>query len=379
MNAQHQNANAGISNQHAKAMTYYRNADSLAKQANHSINHARETRNKIRYLEDLLSHMDSIINITLVVILTILFFGVAVVEFLISKEIYREISRFDWAIAAAFFGVGILISHFIGYKLAKELRSFLYFERRLNPHNDGKIDEEIEEEVKKESNKNFIIGVILAIIFLTIITWLSYQRVKYEIEAGMRELGYGVEDMLPTFLYLVELFLGIYFIVFVRYMWLKYKLGRARKHFKKSVNEAANLTHRAIEQYQRAEAMNFDPFTLTVSDDIHSAFYRHEVKSVDHPDDYIELPEMVEHSFTLELMDKDKNKVTRHINILTTYKVTDSGTVNDGGPYTFKFKTYKEDKVQFMFVRDTATSKDFKKIEATYDLDNETPEIFIVE
>ena len=373
--------NGNTQNTQHQARKYYERADELARGASHAIVDARRAHQDVGQLEEERNYIDSIINITFVIVMTILFFGVAVAEFMISRKIYEVINKdYPWVIAAALFGVGILISHLVGYKLSKKLRSFLFYEWRLNPRNKDKINEEIEEEVKRESRKNFWIGAVLAVLLLGVITWLAYLRVQYEIEVGLRlpEQGFGPADTLPTLLYAVELWLGIYFIVFIRYMWILFQLNRTRKQFKKLVDKSATLTQGAIEYYQRAEEKDFDPFDLVVSDDLHTAFYRHEVKSVDEPDEYITPHEMKEYTFTVVLQDKAGNKVSRHVNLLTAYKVAVAGAVQKEKPYTFRIKTFPGDRVQHMFIREAADAREYTTVEAVYELNNEEPYVIIV-
>jgi len=361
-------------NEQVKATKEFLAADKLARAANDASHHAKVALKDWKEEKYRLDNWKSIMSTAPVVLFSIIFVLVSIGEYYISKEIYREFSRkMPWLIAIVFFVAGVFVSEFLVYKIFKQKRDWKRFEIDRDPNNNNLTDDEKSNMIKKITNNFFIFGLILGILLVTAIGFLSYKRVQGELAANMRTSGFGIMDTMPMLLYVVEIITGAFVLYLLKEIGQIIKVKGLWKKFNKMTLLTHKLSTDAIKKYLDAEKLDYDPFNVPLTDNIHTTFYRNINKSVDNKEDYIQEPEEMEDVFNLLLIDENGNPLQRQINIITNYKFSLSGSTNNEGRLALRFeKTFPGDSVKNIFIRKTAEDKDYISINGNYDLDRDT-------
>ncbi len=352
-----------------QAQTYYKNADELAGQTTKMVSEAQATLSSLKKIKERLEIWRKNLANAPITFVSILFLIVAVVEFVISMEIYKVIIPWaPWALAAAFFLVGLQLSHWLAEKLIKSIQDIKFSEYRSNPQNDALTDEEIRERIRNEANTHFLWGIIGTFILLAIISALAYWRVKLEIEGGIREVGFGIFDAIPIVLYIFEILFGMFFITLLQMWNMKLKIRRLSKKLDTLVNKINDLTSEVIRFFNKAIEKGFDVATYpdSISDEIQTAFYREAHLSLDEPEKYLETPQKKDFTFIVKLIDSENNPLSKHIHIVTHYKERTSGTTDTNGTGQFIIHTFDEDFVQTIFIGNTANDNNMIKIDGVY-------------
>ncbi len=189
----------------------------------------------------------------------------------------------------------------------------------------------------------------------------------------MRTSGFGIMDTMPMLLYVVEIITGAFVLYLLKEIGQIIKVKGLWKKFNNMTLATHKLSTDAIKKYLDAEKLDYDPFNVPLTDNIHTTFYRNINKSVDNKEDYIQEPEEMEDIFNLLLIDENGNPLQRQINIITNYKFSLSGSTNNEGRLALQFeKTFPGDSVKSIFIRKTAEDKDYISINGNYDLDRNT-------
>ncbi len=357
-----------------QAKTYYNQADELAGKTTKMVADAQETLSSLKKIKERLEIWKKNLANAPITLMSILFLIVAVVEFVISMEIYRVIIPWaPWAIAAVFFLAGLQLSHWLAEKLIKAMQDIKFSEYRNNPQYATLTDEEIWGRIHKEVNKHFWWGLIGTILLLAIISALAYWRVKLEIEGGIRDVGFGIYDAIPIVLYIFEIFFGMYFITLLQMWNMKLKIKKFEKKLNHLVEQINNLTSDVIHYFNKAIEKGFNVATIpdSISDEIQTAFYREAHLSLDDLERYLETPQKKDFVIKLKLEDTSGNPLAKHIHMVTHYKARTSGTTDRNGFGKFIIHTFEEDYVQTIFVGNSANDQNMIKIEGVYPIGND--------
>jgi len=360
-----------LTNDQIKAKKEFEVADKLASQANESAHAANIALKKYKEENDRLTNWKSIMATAPVVLFTIIFFIVSVGEYMVSKEIYREFNdNYPWLIAIVFFVAGVFISEFLVYKIFKQKRNWKRYELNRDPNNDSLTDDEKSNAVQKVTTNYFIFGVLLGTLLIGAIGFLSFKRVQGELAAGMRESGFGVMDLMPVLLYIIEIISGAFILYLIKQISLSFRVKSFLKKFNNNIQETNLNTGKAIKKYQDAEKLNFDPFHLTVSDNIHTVYHRNKVFTLDNKEEYVTVTPKMNDVFNILLVDKDKNPLSMDIAIITDYKYTAKGSTNREGRLSLEIEgTFPGDSVKQIFIRESANATKYETVKGDYDLD----------
>ncbi len=373
--------NQNDKNRDIKANKEFSVAEKWAHEAEKKIAEARKLLEEYKIQSERLENWKRIMSTSPVAILTVIFIVVAIVEYLISRKLYMEFNRYiPYIIALGFFAVGIFLSELMVYFLSANKREWKLYEMNRNPHLDHLTDDEKQLKVKKSARNSFWIGVMVSIVLLVAIGYLSKQRVLYEINAGMRNNGFGIMDSVPIILYAVELGTGMFVVYLFNRLSLGIKVSRLWKKFNKNVDEAHRFTANAVKKYQDAEKLQYDPFRHNVSDSVHEAFYRHAHRSIEDKEQYIEPVETVRDVFNVKFVDQNGNPLSKVFHVVTDYKFSASGATNGNEPFALVIdKTFPGDAVQHIYVKDNSETKDYVTITGHYELDKNQVHTIILE
>jgi len=364
----------------SKGQKYYEIASSLAQKANHLIEVAGKTLNEYKIENERLDNWKKIMSTAPVRLLSALFVVIAIVEYLISVKIYEEfIPRAPWVVALGFLSVGVLVSEFIVYKISKAKRKWKKYELKRDPNNKNMIEPEIDAYISKFSNSRFIIGLIIGIFLIAMIGFLSYKRVQYEIGSEMRpaDLGFGIMDLLPLLLYIVEILTGIYVWYLIKEINLSLKVKSLLKKFNNITNQAHKLTSDVVHNFSKSEQNGLDLFNTNthIGEHIHTSFYRNKQFSLDDKEQFIKVPSKInekdkENVFNVQVKDQSGNPIKhKNIFLVTEYKFTHAGAINQDG----RFSTYFQGTFEGDAVRKILIELDDKKIvkQGNWDLNQE--------
>lgn len=368
------------SSQQIRAKKEFEIADTIARKANKFANDANLFYQEYTEQKDRLYNWKNIMATAPVLLFTIIFIIVSIGEYLVSKEIYREFNdKVPWLIAVVFFISGVFISEFLAYKMFRQKREWKFFEQKRDRNNLTKTDDELHSIIKKFTNNSFIFGLILGVLLVAAIGFLSYKRVQTEILANMRESGFGVMDLMPVLLYIIEIISGAFVLYLLKETGLVLRVKRLFKNFNQSAISCNELTGQAILKYQDAEKENYDPLEVMVSENIHTVFHRHNNYSTDNLLENVGIPTKMNDVFNVLLKNANNEPIRKHITVITDYKFSASGTTNTEGRLALEIVgTYPNDSVKHIFIKDAATSEQYKRIAGDYDLDeNKVHELII--
>lgn len=342
-------------------------ADRYAKQANADAADARNAYAIYTPQKSRLDQWKAIMAPAPVIAFTILFLLVSIGEYLFSKEIYRVILKdAPWAIAIIFLVVGVFVSDLISYRISAYKRNWKLYEMRDDPIlKDRTTEDEYARKVQTFSTRQFYFGLAVGLLALSAILFLSITRVQKEIAAGLRVSAFGIIDLIPVLLYVVELYTGIY----VRYLFnqikLETKVKRHLKVFNNSVANCASNTAKAINKYEDAELSGFDPIASSVSDNIKQAFFRNNRRDVNQEVQYVDTCNKSVYTIQLNLQ-KQGLGLQALINIVTDYKFTTSETTDVTGGAAVRIETYEGDSIRDLQIVNNADSALTKTLKVAY-------------
>jgi len=366
------------SSQQIKAKKEFEVADTFAKKANDAVHTANSAFKEYTTEKDRLDNWKSIMSTAPVVLFTVIFFIVSFGEYMVSKEIYREFNdRFPWAIV--FFIAGVFVSEFLVYKMFKQKRNWKRYEMDRDSNNDNLTDDEKEASIKKVTNNYFIFGLILGLLLISTIGFLSYKRVQEELAAGMRESGFGVMDIMPVLLYIIEIISGSFILYLLKQIGLSREVTNLYEKYNNNILTTNTLTGKAVKKYQDAEKLNYDPFNLTISDNIHTVFHRHKTVTLDNKEEYIKEVTKLNDFFNINLIDKEGKPLSRDVAVITNYKFTAKGSTDVSGKLTLQIEgTYSGDSVKQIFIRESSNALEYETVNGDYDLDKEKVHTVII-
>ncbi len=348
-----------------RARTYYENASEIAALVSQKVNEGIELLNKRNDLQQRLETWKRKLLNTPLFIFSVLFIIIAIAEYFISYPIYEVVipQAPAWIIALAFFVVGIVISHYLAEKL-ESMKAIKFYEYRRDPNNENLTDEQIHEKINKQANLHFIIALIFGIFLIVVIQFLALERVRLEKIVNPNRTDFGIIDLLPAFLYAVELFVGIWFIKLLLLTYLNIKLWMLNRKLKKNIRLIGNMNSQVVEEYTKAEQHGFSPIEHEVSDNIQTAFYREDSLSPEEIDDYLQIPERENKTFKFKIVDNEGNGVRTNVSFISQFLVTHSGATNANGEIEITISTFPNDVIQEIIIEQSI-------IRGTYDNNNQ--------
>lgn len=350
-------------NEYLEAAQYARNAGTCASQARDNLADCKD-------LSERKSNWERIMSTVPVVPFTVVFVLVCVVEYIFSKEIYRDIFKSaPWVIAIAFIAVAIFISEMIVYRLFHQKRTLKHYELRRDPNLKQETDEKLNALTMRFTNRAFAIGIVFLLLMLAALYWLSMERVNRELSAGLRNSGFGIQDMLPVILYVFEVATGLFVWHLIRKWHLNSRVNRLRSAFEQLVRSCSDATTRAVNKYGLAEKEGYNAVESPVSDDIHEAFYRNDQRDVNNRETYIAPVEMSQKSITLHLKDTNGNPVKANVSCITDFKLTGTEASDNAGMVVLEIDSCEGDSVRDIII--TQPGVEPRNITGAYSLGRE--------
>jgi len=336
-----------------KAQNEYKQAEKYALAASVAINKSRNARLEWEELDERLTAWENKMSTAPTLALTVAFVIVCIVEYIISRELYRVLTKsvllpfpIDWIIALGFIAIAIFLSEMLVLLFSQAKRDWKFYELRRDVKNDQESEETTWNKVFQARNSRAIIGVIGSVLMLSVLFYLSWMRATIEINAGLRTTPFGVQDLLPVILYAVEIFCGI----FIPYLFKKWSLNWKRKSlnniFHDEATKCSKQTSDAINKYGAAEKLNYDAIAYPVNDNLHEAFFRSDQRDITNPVDYVRLSQNKEEQVSFHFKDSSGNPLMINVDIISDFKFTDSGATNNQGNITLKVTTYPGDSVR---------------------------------
>lgn len=347
-------------------------ANNAARTANTHAGLARDARRAHAALDERLRHWDSIMSTAPTLIFTVVFVVVAVVEYLISRELYREFpgNAPPWLIALAFVAMAIVVSELIVLFLWPVKRVWKRYELRRDPNHEDLLDEELDARMARITKRQFWWGLLLGILLCLAVLWLSMARVDRELEAGLRTNGFGWIDFLPVVLYAVEMITGVFLWYLIKRLFYGTKRRALHRRFTKAVAACAESTALAVGKFEDARNAGADLSDL--SDNVREALYRDRHR--DHTDGgaYVAACEEGRHHVALNLLGPGGTPLEATVTVRTEFwKYASSGT--EQGRVKLDFKTFDEDSV--CLVRAVMQGGGTQEVQGNFALDTEDPHV----
>ena len=263
-------------------------ANTLAKQARSF----RDTRNTH---STELKEWERIMVDSPVVLLTIAFFILAVVEIIISWKMYGEMQASILSVPNPFLStfmglmvvsLGAVVSHYVAKRLSGSLFELEVF-NMMHKSNHAMPRAVAEENVRVKTRKHFMIGLILFFILVVGVLAISFQRVG--LMGAITGQNFGLlQKLLPVIIVTLEVFCGIYLGYFFRRMWKKKEIKKQHQQFEKTKDACAYETRICKECYDHAVQRNEQ---LSYNRELRDTMFRFEHRSQDN-DNYVdEIPE----------------------------------------------------------------------------------------
>ena len=358
----------------------YEYSNSLAQLANEKAKDAQATLAKYNEEAERINNWNRIMSVAPVNQFFLLYIIITIAEFYFSQEIYKvALPRFPWLVAIALAAIGIFISESISYLCANTLRTWKRYELNRDKNNDHLSEDEMTKYINSFSRTYFIVGVIISLIVLGVIYGISARRVFLE---GASELGrgtFGIFDCLPLIFYVLEIGTGIYVGYMIKKIYLHLNVTTLKNKYTKQVKNCSEFTSQSVSKFQKAETGQYSAVGSNVSDNVHEAHFRYKMRDLNKEEEYI-LPATKEiQSIRFVVRNPEGVGLVRHIDIVTEFKFSMGGTSDNQGVIVFdKLFTFRGDMVKDIFVRESSTSSEFKKIESSYLLNNEQAHVLIV-
>jgi hypothetical protein len=231
-----------------------------------------------------------------VILLSIAFFILAVVEIIISWKMYGELQASILSIPNPFLSIfiglmvvslGAVISHYVAKRLSGssfdlEVFNILHRSRNAIPRSIA------EENVRVKTRKHLLIGLILfSILFVGVIS-ISFQRIG--LMGAITGKSFGLlQKLLPVIIVTLEVFCGIYLGYFFRRIWKKWGIKKTHQQFERAKNGCAYETRMCKECHDHAMSNNEQ---VSYNRELRDTIFRFDYRSQDN-DNYVdEIPEM---------------------------------------------------------------------------------------
>ncbi len=318
----------------SNAENEYRYAAELAQDANHAAEDGREVHAKYTYQRTRLIEWDRTIAPQRATMLAfvILFPVIAVVEYLFSEELYRDLlPRSPWAMGLIFAVLAVIIAELLVYRFFEVKRQWKANELKRSEQWRDQVDKIINRHIKAITRKQFWIGMVLMLVMSFILSYMSWDRVHRMINAGERINAFGPVDVLPVILYLFEIITGMFIWYVILRIALGYQVRKLKKRFDKSVRQCSELTIDAVGAFNRAEKQGYDFFQEPVTKSIQEAFCRNDAIGEANGVDYISEQINAVFSVKLHLFYRGTARpFVGNVKVITDYKFTEAAGTQDG-------------------------------------------------
>lgn len=349
-------------------------ANERAQSANTFAKQARGFRDKRNTLVEILHEWERIMVDSPVVLLTIAFFILAVVEIVISWKMYGEMQASILSIPNPFLStfmglmvvsLGAVVSHYVAKRLSSSLFELEVFNMRHQSNNAMPLAV-AEEKVRVKTRKHFQIGLILFVILVVGVLAISMQRVG--LMGAVTGQSFGLlQKLLPVIIVTLEVFCGIYLGYFFRRMAMKKKIKKENQQFDKTKSACAYDTLMTKEFYDHAVQRN-EP--LSYNRELRDTMFRFEHRSQDN-DNYVdEIPE----AKNIKVLVTDEGKPMQGIHLfglLPGREFTNGIYTNDTGQAVLEWMS-DEDYLEGVMVNNLAHQGPFRNhSNIKIDIDNQ--------
>lgn len=270
-------------------------ANERAQSANTFAKQARGFRDARNIRLEIIHEWERIMVDSPVVLLTIAFFILAIVEIIISWKMYGEMQASILSVPNPFLSIfmglmvvslGAVVSHYVAKRLSSSLFELEVFNMRHQSNNAMPLAV-AEEKVRAKTRKHFQIGMILFIILVVGVITISMQRVG--LMGAVTGQSFGLlQKLLPVIIVTLEVFCGIYLGYFFKRLAQKGKIKKEHQQFEKKKEACAYSTLMTKECYDHAQQRNE---LMSYNRELRDTLYRFEHRSQDN-DNYVdEIPE----------------------------------------------------------------------------------------
>jgi hypothetical protein len=225
-----------------------------------------------------------------VVLLTIAFFILAVVEIIISWKMYGEMQASILSVPNPFLStfmglmvvsLGAVVSHYVAKRLSGSLFELEVF-NMMHKNNNAMPRVVAEEKVRIKTRKHFQIGLILFLILVIGVLAISFQRVGMMGAITGKSFGL-LQKLLPVIIVTLEVFCGIYLGYLFRKIWKNRKIKKQHEQFEKTKDACAYETRMCKECYDHAVQRDEQ---LSYNRELRDTMFRFEHRSQDN-DNYV--------------------------------------------------------------------------------------------
>jgi hypothetical protein len=316
------------------ANNQYRYAAELAQDANHAAEKGRELHEDYSDQSKRKVQWDRTIapSRATVVAFVILFPVIAIVEYLFSEELYRDVlPRHPWAMGLIFAVLAIVIAELIVYRFFEAKRQWKANELKRSDSWKDQPDEVINKQVVKITQRQLVIGIVLFITMVGILSYMSWDRVVRLIAAGERTNPFGPIDLLPMILYVFEVFTGMFIWYIILRLFLGVKVKSLKRDFDAAVRACSELTIDAVQAFNKAEGLGYNIFQNPVTKSIQEAFCRNDALTEARGSDYIKEQTIAVFPVQLRLLHLGSNDpVIGNVQVGTDYKFSSATGTADG-------------------------------------------------
>lgn len=267
-----------------------------AQNANNFAKHGRQFRDIRNSLVEEYNSWESYMNDSPVLLFTLAFFFLGIVEIIISWQMYGDLqsSIFDRPnpFLSGFLGMvivtlGAVVSHYIGKSISSSLFNLEVYKLRHNSKYSISVSEAIDK-VKSKTRKHLVIGIVIFIVLLLLVLGISFQRVALMGAISGENFGF-FQKILPSIIVTLEVVSGIYLSYFFMRMLMKRKIRKQNKGFVTNKNACAYETTLCHGMYEHAMDRNEK---VTYNKELNDTIYRFTKRSQD-SDSYVdEIPEI---------------------------------------------------------------------------------------
>jgi len=357
----------------SEANNYYRQSEIQAHKVTENLSVAKEKYILLNELKEVLNRWDEIMGNAYPVIWSIILVIVAIVEYLFSIELYKDLLRFTpWIIPIGIIVITIFISHLFATSISKHMRDKVLYDRKRSIHEKNKTYETIENDIKKTARRNLIYAIILSVTITIFILFLSIERVNREISAAIRSKPFGFYDLLPVIFYIAEVFAGMFVLYLIKRIALGIKMWNIKKKFNKLLVKISLLTSEACRSFEKAEQLGYDTIRNTIAESLHIVFYRNKNCNLAEIEDFIKDPESEDVSVSFQISRSDKSKtLMANVHTISEYNFPASSVSNENGIVNITYKTFSNDIIRKLIVEfgDGQTLED----EVNYSVNNKVP------
>lgn len=213
-----------------------------------------------------------------------LFFVLAVVDFFVSYEIYRDMvgkfiaaPSFCYVLLFGIFIIGLaaLASTFLDTSLSKNLYRLAVYNKQHLTYDKDIMDLEAQLMVQRERKTKTVVGIIIAVTVLGMVLGISFQRVFFmeQLENDSALHYTQFDKFLPSVIIVFEIYTGIFLHYFYDRIKTHISYWNNKRLYKKFKAKAVAQDHIAFDLYKNmADQHEID--SLRLSKDLRNVIYR---------------------------------------------------------------------------------------------------------